>query len=105
MNATADLEALAERLKASESFAAVRVSDDGSQLIAVRQMIFTWAIFSGLEELGYEDRWCYETGTDAALAWVAWSGDAGTEPEGWIRHPRTERRRPHGDASQEYLAA
>jgi hypothetical protein len=34
----------------------------------------------------------------------AWAADGGKEPQGWIRHPSTGRRRPGGDASREYVS-
>jgi len=100
-----ELQTLVERLRVEERYDAIRVSDDRTQIIAVRQMIFTWAICAGLDECGFSDRWCYETATAAAMAWIKWSGNAGTEPEGWIRHPRSARRRPGGDATREHIAA
>lgn len=37
----------------------------------------------------------------AVAALIEWDGTG--EPEGWIRHPMTGRRRPGGDASKEYV--
>jgi len=95
---------LIEQLRATECYSSIRAADDGSQLVAMRQMVFTWAIFAGLDEAGYEDQWCFESATAAAMAFVAWSGNMGTEPDGWIRHPKSGRRRPGGDATREYVA-
>jgi hypothetical protein len=89
------------RLAAEEFYLGLRVSDDGRQIIGIRQMIYTWAIFAGVDEGGYEDQWCYESGALAAIALARWSGNIGTEPDGWIRHPKSKRRRPGGDATQE----
>jgi hypothetical protein len=40
-------------------------------------------------------------GRGRVVACAIWGGDG--EPEGWMRHPQSGRRRPGGDASQEYL--
>jgi hypothetical protein len=39
----------------------------------------------------------------AVLAFVQWEGQEGTEPEGWMRHVQSGRRRPGGDPTQEYI--
>jgi len=49
----------------------------------------------------YEDCWCYDDREKAISALDAWNGEG--EPAGWIRHPASGRRRPDGDASQEYV--
>lgn len=48
-----------------------------------------------------EDCWCYETQVLALVAFEMWDGNG--EPDGWIRHPFTGRRRPNGDKSKEYV--
>ncbi len=51
---------------------------------------------------GFAQTYCYH---DADLAWRAvlgWDGEG--DPEGWVRHHQTMRRRPDGDPEQEYLA-
>lgn len=68
----------------------------------IANFIFTWAILADLHRGGYERRWCYESYADALAALQAWNGDG--EPSGWHRDPYTGRRRPHGDASREYVA-
>lgn len=39
------------------------------------------------------DRWCYETYEAASQALADWDCAAGTEPDGWHRHPDSGRRR------------
>jgi len=39
----------------------------------------------------------------AVAAFHAWNPETQEEPEGWIRHVQTGRRRPGGDASKEYV--
>ncbi|WP_429565708.1 hypothetical protein [Paraburkholderia sp. MM6662-R1] len=67
------------------------------------QLAFSVAIIADLTEWGHGDRWCYQTFDDARAALDAWSGEEGTEPTGWTRHPDTGRRRPDGDAGREYF--
>ena len=69
----------------------VRTPEGG--LSCVAKFLFTHAIIHELGNSGYEDRWCYHTELDAARALLAWSGEDGTEPDGWHRHPDTDRRR------------
>ncbi len=70
----------------------------------VHPLLFTYAILVASADsvsCEYEDRWCF---TDKGLAVAAlehWSTES--EPEGWIRNPRTGRRRPDGDESREYV--
>jgi hypothetical protein len=52
---------------------------------------------------GYDDSWCYDTIEGAISAMNAWDPEAQTEPDGWMRHINTARRRPDGDASKEYV--
>ncbi|MDR3406351.1 MAG: hypothetical protein P4L99_27955 [Chthoniobacter sp.] len=97
------LEDILALLKATEGYDVAKISDDRTQIVAVRQMLHTWAIVYGLDEYGMDGRYCYNFATPALLAFEAWSGNAGTEPEGWIRHPESGRRRPDGDATKEYV--
>jgi hypothetical protein len=48
-----------------------------------------------------EDGWCYESLVDAVKELLRWDGTG--EPQGWMRHPATGRRRPTGDPLQEYV--
>lgn len=99
-----NLQKAAIRRITEEGYAYPKVLPNG--LIAcVNRFLFTDAIIlvnPAAADFGYEDRWCYEHGK-ALPALLAWSGDK--EPEGWHRHPLTGRRRPHGDASKEYIEA
>ena len=49
----------------------------------------------------YDDVWHYETVEDAKQALECWDGHG--EPEGWHRHPKTARRREHGDPGRETI--
>ncbi len=48
-----------------------------------------------------EDSWDYATKEAAMAAFQLYDGTV--EPEGWVRHAATSRRRPGGDATKEYL--
>lgn len=50
---------------------------------------------------GFDDVWCYESVPAAIDALEVWDGEG--EPAGWMRHPRSGRRRPEGDPAQEYV--
>ena len=80
---------------------------DEHQFAAIMPLAFTAAIVVGLKRdvaIGYEDRWCYHS-IDDAITWLAEWRDRKFEgePRGWHRHPTTGRRRPNGDATQEYV--
>lgn len=47
----------------------------------------------------FDEEWMYATFEQAVAAFKAWDGEG--EPEGWIRHTPSNRRRPDGDPSQE----
>lgn len=54
------------------------------QLCAVRQFNYTFALVVGLDEAGYERRYCYEHHADAQAALLAWDGHQ--HPSGpWIK--------------------
>lgn len=70
----------------------------------LQRKIFTHAIVIGVSDaVCYDDHWCYETRSGAEKALAAWDPMTKPEPEGWIRHPQSGRRRPGGDASKEYV--
>ncbi len=54
---------------------------------------------------GYDDGWCYASLSGAIAAMLQWDLAVAAEPDGWFRHPFTGRRRPNGDAAQEYVSA
>jgi hypothetical protein len=76
------------------------------QWVAIYQFMFTAAILKGdmFDDDSYKDRWCFSSFGKAAVALAVWTakGFEG-EPQGWHRHPDSGRRRPDGDASQEYI--
>lgn len=68
------------------------------------RFLYTTGIVSGLNEWGYEDRWCYRTYEDAYRALMEWKDSPeDPEPDGWHRHPGSGRRRTNGDPKTEYI--
>jgi len=74
--------------------------------------MFHWTMITGSMDnfWGYDDRWCYDDRmvgnmllVEHALEEWRQRGFEG-EPEQWHRHPKTGRRRLHGDPEQEYVA-
>lgn len=59
-------------------------------IVAIMPLMFTYAIITGINPYGYEDRWCYSSYAKAKEALEAWDGEG--EPTGWHRHPATGRR-------------
>lgn len=78
----------------------------GGRFKAVIPFMYTHAIIWGYmadAKESYEDRWCYRHQALAVAAADVWAGPP-DEPDGWHRHPRSGRRRPDGDPTQEYVA-
>ena len=49
----------------------------------------------------FEAGWCFHDPDAAWRAAMGWNGDG--DPEGWIRHIRSGRRRPDGTPESEYI--
>jgi hypothetical protein len=71
-------------------YADVRDLPNGRNL-AYKRLMFHWALYVDLDEVGYGDRYCYATLDGVRHAFLTWNGDG--DPEGWHRHPKTGRRR------------
>lgn len=54
------------------------------KIVALGRFIYTVAILVGLDETGYECRYCYHTENDAMIALLAWIGSDEMEPAGYI---------------------
>ena len=52
---------------------------------ALFRFLFTWGIICGIDEAGYERRFCYESLNECIGAYADWSlsGFVG-KPEGWV---------------------
>ncbi|VTU46213.1 hypothetical protein SRS16P2_00548 (plasmid) [Variovorax sp. SRS16] len=56
----------------------------GDQVCAVKRFNFTTAVVVGLDDVGYQRRYCYEHQADARAALLAWDGRG--HPSGpWIK--------------------
>ena len=73
---------------------------------AIYQFLYGWSIIIGKigDTTGYEDRWDLTSYHGALLSLEQWEARGfDGEPDGWIRHLRTGRRRPDGDRSKEHI--
>lgn len=78
----------------------------GGRYCCIVKFAFTYGIITGRmgDDWGYADRWCFADIGKALTALFDWAGrDFEGEPQGWHRHPDSGRRRPDGDADQEYI--
>ena len=82
---------------------AVKYFGDGTYA-AVKPLLFHWTMIFGFvgDRQTFEDAWCYQHLSNALVALELWDGKG--DPQFWHRHPKTGRRRPEGDAAQEYVA-
>lgn len=53
------------------------------------------------QDIGFHSNYCFHDTLEAWRSAVSWDGDG--DPEGWVRHIETARRRPDGDAEREYV--
>jgi hypothetical protein len=83
-----------------------RVVGDGRG-IWVYPMMFTYKLVIGpVGKDCYSDGWCYKDLNSATTAFSEWNPATEPEPQGWVRHPRTGRRRfPDGDPATEEVRA
>ncbi len=59
----------------------------------IGKMVFTTALYVGLNHCGYERRYCYEEWTAAVAALEAWDG-TGDPPGPWIKEKPGDRLGP-----------
>jgi hypothetical protein len=98
-----DFEGLLNHVDVRAFYSDAKIAGDRTRLVAIMPLIYTHAIVTIADAFGYEDRWCYHDYAAAKCALDEWDGCSGTEPQGWHRHPASGRRRPQGDASEEYV--
>ena len=55
------------------------------KIVGVMEFIFTYGICVGLDETGYEYRFCYGSFAEAATGLAEWIRDGGDEPTGYIK--------------------
>lgn len=76
---------------AREGYIALRTLPDG-RVAGVRRLLFHYTMHVGIDEWGYEERYCYACILDALSDLGAWDG-RGDPPGRWHKHPDTGRRR------------
>lgn len=54
------------------------------KVCAIKDFMVTTAIVVGLDDCGYQRRYCYEKVTQALMAYVAWDG-TGHPPGPWVK--------------------
>ncbi len=72
------------------------------RVIAVERLFGRQALLSlRAPWIHVQDGWVYASLETALAAARAWDGHE--EPSGWLRHPKSGRRRPGGDPAREYV--
>ena len=54
------------------------------KIVALGPFLFTTGIMVGMNDTGYEHRFCYHTEDQAMIALLAWIGSDDDEPEGYL---------------------
>jgi hypothetical protein len=77
--------------------------DDG-RAAGLQAQLFSVNICVGSAEdiAGYSEAYWYDNAPTAVIQFLKWNGEG--EPEGWIRHTPSNRRRTGGDPATEYIA-
>lgn len=85
--------------------AAYRELGDGRAVWVYRMMYTHKLVIGRVDAPAFDNSWCYKDVASALEAFVMWNPFEQAEPEGWVRHPHSGRRRfPDGDPSSEYIA-
>lgn len=85
-------------------YTAWRCLPDGT-VLSIGPMLFgNGRLYVDVSPTGYADCYCYDSLMLATECMIAFDPGRDAEPGGWKRHPFTGRRRPNGDATQEYVA-
>lgn len=71
-------------------YAMLKELPDG-RVCGVQRLLFHWTLHVDIDDIGYADRYCYQTADGAFNALMQWNGEG--DPEGWHRHPKSGRRR------------
>lgn len=81
--------------------AAGRLPD--GRVVSITQMIGSTMLAVGQNAQTWDEAWDYPNALDCLIAAVNWDG-TGEPEDGWERHQPSERRRPHGDPTREYVS-
>lgn len=74
----------------AEHYRLFGVLPDG-RICGVHRLLFHWTMHIGVDDIGYAERYCFETFELAKTALETWSGEG--DPEGWHKHPDSGRYR------------
>jgi len=55
------------------------------KIVALGKFLFTCGIMVGMDEHGYECRYCYHNEDEAMIGLLAWIGSDDDEPSGYIK--------------------
>jgi hypothetical protein len=80
-----------------------RVLDDG-RVLYLQQMLgnnLRISLSRDEHDVGSHSNYCFHDVKEAWRSALGWDGEG--DPEGWVRHIETGRRRPDGDAEREYI--
>jgi hypothetical protein len=71
----------------------------------VYPMLYTFKLVIGPLNAGWHNGgWCYKDLPSVVVAFVVWNPVTEPEPDGWVRHPPSGRRRfPDGDPTTEEI--
>lgn len=82
-----------------------RVLDSGMRIQVVPMTFGKARLCIGPDQaLWYDDGWCYDNPVIAIAQAITWDPEKDKEPDFWMRHIKTGRRRPDGDHSKEYVS-
>lgn len=76
---------------ATEDYVKVRELPDG-RVIGITRLMFHWTLHIDIDDVGYADKYCYQTLQLALNALDTWDGN-GDPADGWHRHLGSGRRR------------
>jgi hypothetical protein len=79
-------------MEPNEQYSHVR-EVSGQGWCGIFRLMFTTGLFVGLEEFGFQRRYCFETESEAVRALANWTGE-GDPPGLWIKEKPSERRGP-----------
>ena len=78
-----------------------RLNPDDSVVGVITTVVGQGQIIRSLDDTSVNDRWSYWTVAAALTHYLAWIDSDRDEPNGWIRHQPSNRRREDGDPTRE----
>lgn len=85
-NTPLDIELLSdEQRKFYEDMEYAHVCKINGKIVGISQFLYTTGIVCGMNETGYEHRFCYHTPHEAMGALIGWIAKGGDEPTGYIK--------------------